>query len=261
MTEIEIATPDGRCHTALFGTGPGVILVIDAGGPREALFTIARDLAARGFAVAVPDLMYRVGSPFELLAPGLAKDTATFFNAMRTDKVFRAALSEKYLRSANAPANVERDFGALLPALAPHFAPGRIGLTGYCMGGGIAMRVASLFPARIGAVASFHGGFLATAAEDSPHLGLRSVSAEVFVAGAIEDGSFSPEIQARLVAALEAAGVKHRVETWQGKHGFAVPDFPVFDAALYGRHLDVMAELFGRTSRGLMAAAVQSTLE
>ena len=246
MNEIEITTPDGSCRTAIFGTGPGVILVIDAGGPREGLFRIARDLAARGFAVAVPDLMYRAGSPFDLLAPELPRDTSSFINAMRTDKVFRAALNEKYIGSANSPANVARDFGAPLPALEPYFEQGRVGLTGYCMGGGIALRAASLLPARIGAIASFHGGYLATAAADSPHLGLPSVSAEVFVAGAIEDGSFSPEIHDRLVAALEGAKVKHRVETWQGKHGFAVPDFPVFDASLYAKHLDVLAELFKR---------------
>jgi carboxymethylenebutenolidase len=248
MRTLEIPTPDGTCRTMLVGSGPGVILVMDAGGPREALFTIATELAARGFAVAVPDLMYRVGSPFELLGPGLPRDTPSFFNAMRTDAVFRAALNEKYIRSATAPANVENDFAAILPALEPHFAPGRIGLTGYCMGGGIALRVASLFPTRIGAVASFHGGYLATSSPESPHLGLPRVNAEVFVAGAVEDGSFSPELRDRLVASLEAAKVPHRVETWQGKHGFAVPDFPVFDAQLYARHLDVMAELFQRSS-------------
>ena len=249
MKTLEIATPDGTCRTTLFAEkrGPGVILVMDAGGPREALFTIARDLAARGFAVAVPDLMYRAGSPFDLLGD-LPKDTPTFFNAMRTDPVFRAALMEKYIRPASAPAHVERDFGALLPALAEHFAPGPVGLTGYCMGGGIALRVASLFPSRVSAVASFHGGHLATTAPDSPHLGLTSVLAEVFVAGAVEDGSFNSEMRDRLVSALEAAKVKNRVETWQGKHGFAVPDFPVFDPQLYASHLDVLAELFARSS-------------
>ncbi len=69
MKTLEITTADGTCRTTLFAEepGPGVILVMDAGGPREALLTIARDLAARGFAVAVPDLMYRAGSPFDLL--------------------------------------------------------------------------------------------------------------------------------------------------------------------------------------------------
>ena len=249
MKTLEIATPDGTCPTTLFGDGarPGVILVMDAGGPRDALFTIARDLAARGFSVAVPNLMYRAGSPFDLLGD-LPRDTPTFFNAMRTDPVFRAALTEKFIRSANSPAHVERDFGALLSALAEHFAPGPVGLTGYCMGGGIALRVASLFPSKVRAVASFHGGHLATTAPDSPHLGLPSVQAEVFVAGAVEDGSFSSEMRDRLVAALEAAKVKNRVETWQGKHGFAVPDFPVFDQALYAAHLDVLAELLTRSA-------------
>ena len=252
MTTIEITTPDGTCRTQIFGKGPGVVLVMDAGGPREALFTIAEKLAARGFAVAVPDLMYRVGSPFELLPEG-QRDTATFFTSMRGDQTFRATLMEKYVKSANSPAHVERDFAAILPALEPYFEPGPIGITGYCMGGGIALRVATLFPTRIAAVTAFHAGYLAHPGPDSPHLGLPNTRAHVFVAGAMEDPSFSEEIRERLIAALQAAKVRHTGETWQGKHGFAVPDFPVFDAGLFERHLDVMSTLFSSEIRGAAA--------
>jgi carboxymethylenebutenolidase len=248
-TTLEIKTPDGICRTSVFGKGRGVILVMDAGGPREALFSIAEKLASRGFAVAVPDLMYRLGNPFELLPEG-QRDTPTFFKSMRSDPKFRAELFEKYVPSANAPANVERDFGALLPALEPHFAPGPVCLTGYCMGGGVALRVATLFPERVKAVTAFHAGYLAHPGPDSPHLGLPKVRAEIFVAGAIEDPSFSDEIRDRLISALQAANVKHRVETWQGKHGFAVPDFPVYDAGLFERHLEVMTTLFSSEIRG-----------
>ena len=46
----------------------------------------------------------------------------------------------------------------------------KIGTTGYCMTGSYTMRLAAAIPDRIGAGGSFHGGRLATDAEDSPHL-------------------------------------------------------------------------------------------
>ena len=46
----------------------------------------------------------------------------------------------------------------------------KIGTQGYCMGGPMAFRTAAAVPARVGAVASFHGGGLLTAEPNSPHL-------------------------------------------------------------------------------------------
>jgi carboxymethylenebutenolidase len=248
MNVLEISTPDGTCRTALFGSGPGVILVMDAGGPRKALFDMAEQMAAAGFCVAVPDLMYRVGNPFDLLPPGTPHDTGLFINSMRNDPEFRKQLMEKYIQSANTPEHVQRDFAALLPALQKHFAPGRVRITGYCMGGGIALRVAALFPDAICAAASFHGGYLAHPGPYSPHLGLKNARAEIFVAGASDDPSFPPDMKARLEETLAQTSLVHRVEVWPGKHGFAVTDFPVFDPALGKRHLEELIALFKRTS-------------
>jgi len=46
----------------------------------------------------------------------------------------------------------------------------KIGTGGYCMGGLIVMRTAAAVPDRVGAGATFHGGTMASAAADSPHL-------------------------------------------------------------------------------------------
>lgn len=247
MQTLHIATPDGACPTELFGGGgPGVVLVMDAGGPRPALRETAEVFARAGYTVAMPDLMYRVGSPFDLLPAGAPRTAPAFFAAMGEDAGFRKALFETYVPSANTPAHVERDFGAILPALAGHAAPGPVRLIGYCMGGGIALRVAARFPDRVCAAASFHGGFLATDAPTSVHRELPAVRAEVLIAGADEDPSYSPEIRDRLAAALVAAGTRHTIETWPGRHGFAVNDTPSYDAALYERHLAAALALFAR---------------
>ncbi|MFT3706838.1 MAG: dienelactone hydrolase family protein [Archangium sp.] len=248
MNVLEISTPDGTCRTALFGQGPGVILIQDAGGPRNALFGMAEQMAAAGFCVAVPDLMYRVGNPFDLLPHGTPHDAGLFLQSMRNDPEFRKQLTEKYVKSANSPENVKRDFTAILSALKQHCAPGRVRVTGYCMGGGIALRAAGLFPDDICAAASFHGGYLAHPGPDSPHLSLPNARAEIFVAGAQEDPSFPDEMKTRLEETLKSTKLTWRVETWPGRHGFAVTDFPVFDAALGKRHLDELIALFKRTS-------------
>src|SRR6202011_440066 len=106
----------------------------------------------------------------------------------------------------------------------------RFGATGYCMGGNASLTAAGAFPDRFAAVASFHGGNLGTDKPDSPHLFVRNITGRVYVAGAIEDASFPEEQKIRLEKALIEAGVNHLVETYPGaRHGFAVPDVPVFD--------------------------------
>jgi carboxymethylenebutenolidase len=49
-----------------------------------------------------------------------------------------------------------------------------------------------------------------------------------------KDGSYPPEMEARLKQAFDAAGANYRHETYEGaRHGWTKPDFPVYkpDAA------------------------------
>jgi carboxymethylenebutenolidase len=116
------------------------------------------------------------------------------------------------------------------------------------MGGGVALRAAADFPHRFAAIASFHGGGLATAAPDSPHLRIPEVTAELFFAGAEEDSSFSAEMQQRLRAALDAAGSRYALEVWAGaRHGFSVPDSPAFRPEFGERHHVALQALLERT--------------
>ncbi len=106
---------------------------------------------------------------------------------------------------------------------------------------------AFLDPDRIVATASYHGGRLATDAPDSPHLLAPRIKSRVYVAGAIEDASFTDEMKARLEDALTKAGVDHVVETYPAKHGWVPRDTPVHDAACAERHWKTMIELFDST--------------
>jgi carboxymethylenebutenolidase len=51
----------------------------------------------------------------------------------------------------------------------------------------------------------------------------------------------------RLEQALTRAGVDHRIETYQAKHGWVFRDTPVYDAAAAERHWKSLGELFATT--------------
>ncbi len=146
------------------------------------------------------------------------------------------------------PTRAMQDTGAFLSWLSrqPQVKGEKVGVTGYCMGGGLALRAAGAFPDRVAAAAAFHGGNLATDAPDSPHRLAPRIKAKVYVGGADEDAGFPPEQAARLKDALDAAGVENTVEIYEGaRHGYAPPDMPVFNAAASERHWRAMLELFG----------------
>src|ERR1700736_5920729 len=142
------------------------------------------------------------------------------------------------------------DAGAFIEFLSsrPEVKGDRFGSTGYCMGGNCSLTAAGAYPDRFAATASFHGGNLASEQPDSPHHFVKNIKGRVYVAGAIEDASFPEEQKNRLEKALTDAGVNHVVETYPGaRHGFAVPDMPVFDKTAAERHWTSLMGLFHET--------------
>jgi carboxymethylenebutenolidase len=71
--------------------------------------------------------------------------------------------------------------------------------------------------------------------------------ARLYIAGAIDDQSFPDDMKERLEQALTRAGVDHRIETYQAKHGWVFRDTPVYDAAAAERHWRSLGELFAAT--------------
>ena len=143
------------------------------------------------------------------------------------------------------------DTASFLSALDAHGIAGPVGAVGYCMGGARALNAASAFPDEIVAVASFHGGNLASDAPDSPHRGADRIKGRVYVGVAGVDRSFPPEQSALLAMALREAGVDHAIENYVGMaHGWAVPDHTAFDAAGAERHWRRLTGLFSETLGG-----------
>jgi carboxymethylenebutenolidase len=236
---IDIQTADGVCPASLFkpegrGPWPAVIVYMDGPGIRPVLFELCERLATHGYVVLLPDLFYRAGTyppvdPKVLFAdPEKRAAHGRFFGSTSNSKA--AADTESFLRTLDADPDVK---------------PGPIGVTGYCMGGGMVLTVAATYPERIGAAASFHGGRLATDHPESPHRLAARIRARVLVAGADQDPGFPAEQAEQLRAALAAAKVDHRVEIWPGaRHGWTMRDVPVYDAAAAERHFSELVALF-----------------
>ncbi|KZV15278.1 hypothetical protein F511_09366 [Dorcoceras hygrometricum] len=225
-------TRDGSCPASLFtpsagqGPWPGVLFFMDGLGIRPVLHEMAQRLADGGYAVLLPDLYYRHGS----YAP---MDPARTFADPEAKNRLMAMIGslDRGAKIADAEASL-----AFL-STRPEVAGGRVGATGYCMGGNIALTAAGALPERFAAIASFHGGSLATDAPDSPHRHVAGITGRVYVAGADEDAHFTEAQKAQLEQALADAGVDHRVEIYRGAHhGYAVPDHPAYDEAAAERH-------------------------
>jgi carboxymethylenebutenolidase len=241
---IEITTDDGKCPAYVFhpegnGPWPGVVLFMDGIGIRPALFDIASKLASSGYYVLLPDLFYR-GGPYEPM------DAKKVF----TDPEAQAAM-RKRLGGLVSIELTMRDTRAFLAHLEsqPQVARGKVGVTGYCMGGRMAIAAAGHYPDRIIAAAAYHPGGLASDTPDSPHLLASKIKAPLYIGAAMEDPSFPEEQKQRLDQALTAAGVKFQLETFPCRHGWVPSDTPVHDAAGAERHWQTLLGLFDRTLR------------
>jgi carboxymethylenebutenolidase len=106
----------------------------------------------------------------------------------------------------------------------------KIGTTGYCMGGPIAVRTASVAPNRVGAVGTFHGAAMVTNAPDSPHRLVAQTHASYLIAIAESDDKKDPEAKTTLRTALETAKLPAEVEVYPAAHGWCPPDTQVYDA-------------------------------
>jgi len=215
------------------GPWPAVILYMDAFGIRGDLDVMAMRLAEAGYVVAVPNLYHRSGTfpPFEpaLVAAGGAE----------RDRFM------DLIRSINGDL-VMQDTAVVIAHLDTRSAvrTGFIGTVGYCMGGGYALRAAGIFPERVAAAASFHGGSLATERPDSPHQLASRMRARLYVGVAGIDPGFTDEQRQRLDSALSSSGVNYEIEIYDGaQHGFAVHNHRVYDRAASEHHWERLLAL------------------
>jgi carboxymethylenebutenolidase len=201
-TNVTVKTPDGLCDAAFFhptnGSHPGVLIWHDSLGLRPAMRVLGRRIAAAGYAVLVPNLFYRVAK-----APVF--DASFDYANNPADRETYGRIVAPFL----APGSAERDAVAYISFLDGQPQADRrrkIGTHGYCLGGPYVLKTAAAMPDRVGAGASFHGGFLVTGKPDSPHL-------------------LAPKIKDQLRPVFDAAKLPAEIETHPNAgHGWSVPD-------------------------------------
>jgi carboxymethylenebutenolidase len=236
--KFDIAMKDGDAEAILYRPDderacPGVLFLTDIFGIRPANQGMAQRLAAKGYAVLMPNVFYRHGK-IPLL------DFEFKMGEARSMKLMGALFAAEPNDRMGPDGALYADF-----LLAQKGVSGtKIGVVGYCFSGAMALRTAAETPDRIAAAASFHGGRLVTDAADSPHLLLPKVKARLYFGHAIEDQSMTADNIKTLEAALEKWGGKYRSETYQGAlHGWTVPGRNVYNEPQAEVAFDRLTEL------------------
>jgi carboxymethylenebutenolidase len=240
--DVVIKTPAGSADAYFVhpkkGRHPAVLIWPDIFGLRPAFKEMATRLAASGYAVLVVNPFYRTQK-----AP-TAPEHADF-----NDPATRSALMA--LRGTLNPdtANVDaKAFVAFLDQQAAVDTKRKIGTTGYCMGGPLALQTAAAVPERIGAGATFHGGGLVTDQPDSPHLLIPQMKAQFLIAIAENDDAKEPDAKNTLRQAFAQAKLPAEIEVYAGtKHGWCPPDAAVYDHDQAEKAWGRMLALFQRT--------------
>jgi carboxymethylenebutenolidase len=242
---IDIETQDGVADAYLSRPDdderhPAVLLIMDAFGVRPQIQRMADRIAARGFVVLAPNVLYRAGR-----AP-------LFPMADLEDPERRGPLIERImpLIQSLTPELIVRDAVAYLDLL-EKVGRGPVAITGYCMGGRVGWRIAAAYPDRVAALGGFHTGGLVTEEQDSPHRSAGELTAELYLGHADNDQSMTADSIATLERTLDDAGVRYRSELYKGAaHGYTMADTAAYDEAAAERHF---TELFGLLDRTVAA--------
>ncbi|MCB9677974.1 MAG: dienelactone hydrolase family protein [Alphaproteobacteria bacterium] len=241
--DVTVETPDGKCDAYFVHpagkAAPAVVIWPDILGLRPALRAMGKRLAAEGYAVLVVNPYYRSAK-----AP-VVPEGASFRDPAIREKV----MPMKQALTSDSTRTDIRAFVAFLDANEAVDKARGIGVQGYCMGGPLTFWSVSEVPARIRAIATFHGGGLVTDAADSPHLGIPKMKASALIAVAANDDEREPETKGKLREAFDAAKLTAEIEVYAGTmHGWCPPDSAVYDEgqaekawarllALYGKAL------------------------
>jgi carboxymethylenebutenolidase len=200
------------------GKLPVVLVVHENRGLNPHIEDIARRLAVDNFIALAPDALFTLGG-----YPGdedKARELFPKLDQAKTRNDFIAA--EKYLREMKG-------------------GNGKVGVVGFCYGGGIANFLATRVP-DLGAAVPFYGA--QPAAED-----VAKIKAPLLIHYAGSDDRINAGWPA-YETALKAAGVKYEAHVYPGvQHGFNNDTTPRYDAAAAKLAWDRTTEFFNRNLR------------
>jgi carboxymethylenebutenolidase len=214
---IEFKSNGGTCAGYLAGTsGPGVIVIQEWWGLVPHIKDIADRFAAEGFVALAPDMYHG-------------------------EVTSEPDLAGKLLMSMNL-ATAGKDLSGAVDALQERTGRTKVGATGFCMGGGLALMAACLRPDAISAVAPFYGGM-------RPDTVIEWDNLAAVVEGHYAEtdrGTAAPEAVKELEATLRAKGKNATFHVYPGtQHAFFNDTRPeVYDAEVSQVAWDRMLALF-----------------
>ena len=239
--DVIVETPDGMSdcyfvHPAS-GTHAAVIVWPDIVSIRPAFRAMGKRLAESGYSVLVVNPYYRTHKG-QIIPDG---------KGFRDPGIRDLLMPHARSLSPETCVTDGRAYVDYLDAQSSVDTSRKVGTTGYCMTGSYTMRLAAAMPDRIGAGGSFHGGGLATDAEDSPHLLAPKMKAGFLIAIAENDDERDPEAKVLLREAFDANGVSAEIEVYEGtQHGWCPPDSAVHHEAQAERAWSRLLALFER---------------
>lgn len=230
--ETTIDTPDGPMSAfcaapdaASSVPRPGVLLVMEAFGLTSHIRAVARRIAAEGYVVLAPDLYHR--------EPG-----------QRTFAYEEVDEAMQLMYRLDLAGGLERDLRAALAWLKarPGVRADRVGVTGFCLGGGVTFFCAVALSEEIAAAAGFYGMV--------PNEWLERVDA-IGVPLLLFFGGLDPFIPLGRVAQigqrLAEAGKDARIELYrEADHGFFCDERDSYDAEAAADSWRQLTEFFAR---------------
>lgn len=200
------------------GPLPAVLVVHENRGLNPHIEDVTRRLALEGYIAFAPDALFPLGG-----YPGDEDAARALFGQLD-----QARTREDFLAAARLLDGIEGGNG-------------RLGVVGFCYGGGMANFLATRLPA-LAAAAPFYGN--AAPLEDVP-----KIRAELLVVLAEYDERINAGWPA-YEAALQAAGTRHALLQPPGtQHGFHNDTTPRYDEAAAREAWRRLLDLFGRTLR------------
>ena len=201
------------------GKLPGVLVIHENRGLNPHIEDIARRLALDNFVAFAPDALFNMGG-----YPGDEDKAREMF-----PKLDQAKIREDFI----AAANLLRTHAAV---------NGRIGVVGFCYGGGIANFLATRLP-ELAAAVPYYGP--APAAEE-----VAKIKARMLIHYAGNDQRINAGWPA-YEEALKKSGVRYEAFTYPGtEHGFNNDTTPRFDEAAAKQSWERTIKLFNETLRG-----------
>lgn len=239
--DVKVKTADGESDAVLLypsgkGTWPAVLIWTDIGGLRPVFREMGKRLAAQGYVVLAPNPFYRSAKPeayakLSFGTPEGRQALMSYRGAMKDDGVDNDA--KAYLAFLDAQPQTNKKKMA--------------GVQGYCMGGPLSFRTAGAVPARMGAVATFHGGGLVTPQPNSPHLLVAKTKASYLIAVAKNDDARAPNDKETLKTTFAETKRPATVEVYGGDHGWTVPGSQVYNQAEAERAWAALTALYKKS--------------